>query len=52
MRDSSNDGSIKISLQSLGFSQVVSEATQIRASCTDQIYSKNAQNSFSKVGSV
>ena len=42
-----SDGPIKISLQSLGFSQVVSEATQIRGSCLDQIYIKDARNKFS-----
>ena len=37
----------KISLQSLGFSQLVLEATHIRGACLDHIYIKNTQNKFS-----
>ena len=54
--DSSYNRPRKISLQSLGFSQVISEATQIRSSSLDKIYIQNAQKRFTffeaKVGLV
>ena len=50
-----NDVPINIFLQSLGYSQSVSEVAQIRGSCLDEIYIKNQQNKISffeaKVGS-
>ena len=45
--DSISEGPIKISLQSLGFSQLVSEATDNRSACLDRIYIRNTQNKFS-----
>ena len=41
-----NERPIIMSLQSLGFTQVVSEPTHIRGACLDYIYIRNNQNSF------
>ena len=45
-KDSFSDGSVKISLQSFGFSQVVSEANHFISSCLDQTYIKKCKTSF------
>ena len=42
----SNTRPITTALQSLGFTQIVSEPTHIRGACLDHIYIKNNQNSF------
>ena len=41
-----NERPITTSLQSLGFTQIVSEPTHIRGACLDHIYIRNNQNSF------
>ena len=41
-----NERPITTSLQSLGFTQIVSEPTHIRGACLDHIYIKNNQNNF------
>ena len=41
-----NERPIITSLQSLAFTQIVSEPTHIRGACLDQIYIRNNQNSF------
>ena len=41
-----SEGPIKISLQSLYFSLLVSEATHIIGACLDHIYIRNTQNKF------
>ena len=42
-----SEGPIKILLQSLSFSQLVSEAKHIRVVCLDHIYIRNTQIKFS-----
>ena len=41
-----NERPITTSLQSLGFTQIVSEPTHIRGACLDHIYIRNNQNNF------
>ena len=41
-----NERPVTTSLQSLGFTQVVSEPTSIRGACLDHIYVRNNQNDF------
>ena len=41
-----NERPITTSLQSLGFTQIVSEPTHIRGACLDHIYIRNNQTSF------
>ena len=44
--ESISEDPIKISLQSLYFSLLVSEATHIRGACLDHIYVRHTQNKF------